>query len=52
MTTRIHRRSPPAREAGQVNVWIAGDDEVIVNDPGRDAAAGKNLGSWTSASPA
>jgi hypothetical protein len=39
MTARIDRFSSPARDAGQVNVRIVGDDEeVIVIDPGRDAA--------------
>src|SRR5260370_18099429 len=36
MTTRIDRFSP---EGGEVNTWIVGDDEeVIVIDPGYDAA--------------
>src|SRR6266568_3041116 len=36
MTTRIDRFSP---EGGEVSTWIVGDDEeVIVIDPGRDAA--------------
>ena len=36
MTTRIDRFSP---ESGDINTWIVGDDEeVIVIDPGSDAA--------------
>jgi glyoxylase-like metal-dependent hydrolase (beta-lactamase superfamily II) len=43
MSTRIDRLSPPAADGGsgtaEVNVWIVGDDEeVIVIDPGSDAA--------------
>ncbi len=44
MTTRIDRFSSPAAAGrgsspGEVNVWIVGDDEeVIVIDPGTDAA--------------
>ena len=44
MTTRIDRFSSPAADgrgsgSGEVNVWIVGDDEeVIVIDPGTDAA--------------
>ena len=44
MTTRIDRFSSPAAAgrgsgSGEVNVWIVGDDEeVIVIDPGTDAA--------------
>ena len=44
MSTRIDRFSSPAAAGGgsgtdEINVWIVGDDEeVIVIDPGRDAA--------------
>src|SRR6266478_10258256 len=43
MSTRIDRLSTPAADGGsgtaEVNVWIVGDDEeVIVIDPGSDAA--------------
>ena len=39
MTTRIDQFSSPAEATDRVNVWIVGDDEeVIVIDPGSDAA--------------
>jgi glyoxylase-like metal-dependent hydrolase (beta-lactamase superfamily II) len=42
MSTRIDQVPPPAaaHESNQANAWIIGDDdEVIVIDPGRDAAS-------------
>ena len=39
MSTRIDQFSSPAEATDRVNVWIVGDDEeVIVIDPGSDAA--------------
>jgi glyoxylase-like metal-dependent hydrolase (beta-lactamase superfamily II) len=40
MSARIDQVPPAARDGQQANAWIIGDDdEVIVIDPGRDAAS-------------